>query len=294
MNEQHKQPILITGATGTLGNAFAMVCDMRGINYRLSSRQEMDIANVESVEKFLEDVQPAVMVNTAGYSDIDAAEKNSRACYRENTLGNIILADACKRRGIRYVTFSCDLVFDGRKRAPYLESDAFGPLSIYGRSKVRAERCVTQILSDALVVRTSGLFSNWDGKNFLAVMEKEILRGNLFYTADDMIVSPSYAPDVVNATLDLLQEGASGIYHLTNQGEISWYDFALLAAAHRGLETKSILPRPLKDFLLAAERPAYSALGSEKIASMPTLDDALRRYAKEQELLELSARAVAA
>lgn len=275
------RPIVITGASGTLGRAFKNICDMRGLKTILTSRDDMDTADAKSVEEFLKSTNPWAVINAAGYVRVDDAESDERACYRENTLGNIILADQCARQEIRFMTFSSDLVFDGKSEIPYTENDAPNPQNIYGKSKFRAERCVMQILPEALIIRTSAFFGPWDNYNFLKVMLREISQGNLFFAADDAIVSPTYVPDLVNAALDAFLDEEKGILHLANVGEISWYDFAKRAAEMAGFETNLIIPRNTADFDFKAERPLYTVLKSEKRALMPTLENAMERFVYE-------------
>lgn len=161
------QPILITGATGTLGRAFARVCTSRNLRYRLVSRQELDIADPASVERVIAEIRPWAIINACGYVRVDQAEQDAERCFRENTLGASVLAIACVRHGIQLMTFSTDLVFDGRQQAPYIETDRVAPLSVYGKSKVEAECRVLDTHPDALVVRTSAFFGPWDSTNFL-------------------------------------------------------------------------------------------------------------------------------
>src|SRR3954463_11941558 len=133
-------PLLITGATGTLGRAFARMCDLRGLEHCLTSRVELDIAETASVEATLERIRPWAVVNTAGYVRVADAEREPERCFRENARGAANLALACARSGILLVTFSSDLVFDGRLGRAYVESDAPCPTCVYGASKLEAER----------------------------------------------------------------------------------------------------------------------------------------------------------
>jgi dTDP-4-dehydrorhamnose reductase len=150
-------PLLITGATGTLGNAFARFCELRGLPYRLLTRAEMDIAEPASVAFALERWQPWAVVNTAGFVRVDDAEKEPRQ-WRENVAGPTVLARECAERGIRLMSFSSDLVFDGGKSSPYVESDAPSPLNAYGRAKLESERAVLALAPDALIIRTAAFF----------------------------------------------------------------------------------------------------------------------------------------
>ncbi|MDX1951287.1 MAG: family 1 glycosylhydrolase [Verrucomicrobiota bacterium] len=275
---QTAQPLLITGATGTLGKAFARLCEIRGLPYRLLNRQELDIASPEAVETMLSTLKPWAVVNTAGYVRVDQAEAEQERCRRENTTGPATLAKICAAHGIRLVTFSSDLVFDGLKRTPYKESDPVSPLNIYGETKAEGERQALQLFPAALLIRTSAFFGPWDEHNFITVTLNKLRANEIVQAPVDAIVSPTYVPDLVNTTLDLLIDGESGIWHLANQGAITWAELAYLAATRAGLPTHLIEPRPLHKFHLPAARPIYSVLGSERGLLLPTFEQALDKY----------------
>ncbi|HEX7177357.1 MAG TPA: family 1 glycosylhydrolase [Pyrinomonadaceae bacterium] len=273
--------LLITGATGTLGRAFARACDARAIPYRLSTRAEMDIADPSSVAAALDEFEPWAVVNAAGYVRVDDAELEPELCRRENSDGPRVLARACAERGAALVTFSSDLVFDGSTRRPYVESDRPAPLGVYGRSKAAAEASVLAALPSALVVRASAFFGPWDEYNFVTAALRALAAGERFAAASDAIVSPTYVPDLVSTTLDLLIDGERGIWHLSNRGALSWAELALRAARLAGLDETLIDARPTASLGLRAPRPLYSALGSERAALLPPLDGALLRYMGE-------------
>lgn len=274
--------LLITGATGTLGKAFARACEARSLSYRLLTRRALDIADAASVEDAFAEHEPWALINAAGYVRVDDAEGDAQNCRRENTEGARVLAEACARHGAALLTFSSDLVFDGVKRVPYVESDATAPLNVYGASKAEAERRVLEALSSALVIRTSAFFGPWDEYNFLTVVLRALASGEQFVAAEDAFISPTYVPDVVNASLDLLQDGERGIWHLANAGATSWADFARLAARCAGLDESLVIGRPAETLDLAARRPLYSVLASERGPILPPLEDALARYLKER------------
>ncbi|HEU4883457.1 MAG TPA: SDR family oxidoreductase [Longimicrobium sp.] len=273
--------LLITGATGTLGRAFARVCAARGIAHRLLSREEMDIADPRSVAAMLDGIRPWAVVNTAGYVRVDEAEAEPDRCLRENADGAAVLAMECAARGLPLVTFSSDLVFDGRKGAPYVESDPVAPLNTYGRSKAEAEARVMDAHSAALVVRTSAFFGPWDAHNFVTVARREMAAGRPFIAADDATVSPTYVPDLANACLDLLIDGERGIWHLATPGAITWAELARRTAELAGVDARTLQPRPTRQFGFPAPRPLYTALASERGWPLPPLDDALGRFVRE-------------
>jgi dTDP-4-dehydrorhamnose reductase len=277
------RPLLITGATGTLGSELGRTCGVRGLSHRLTRRGEMDIADPASVSAALDAVRPWAVVNAAGYVRVDDAERERAACRRENEEGPAVLAAACAARGIPLVTFSTDLVFDGEKGAPYLESDHVAPLNEYGRSKAAAEARVLALHPAALVVRTSAFFGPRDAHNFVTVALRALAEGRPFAAAADAMVSPTYVPDLAHATLDLLVDGERGVWHLANPGAVSWAELARTAARLAGADPSLVEARSTRD-LAPAPRPACSVLGSERGTLLPTLDDALGRYIREREV----------
>ena len=278
------RPVLITGATGTLGRAFARICETRGLAYRLLTRREMDIAEPRSVDAAMAEFEPWAVINTAGYVRVDDAEREPERCLRENTKGAAVLARACARVGASLVTFSSDLVFDGQRREPYVESHAHAPLNVYGRSKLEAELEVLKLLPSALVIRTSAFFGPWDEYNFVTQALRSLSAGRNLVAASDSIVSPTYVPHLVHSTLDLLIDGEGGVWHLANSGAVTWHEFACVAARLAGLDASGIEARATASLGLAARRPVYSALASERGTLMPSLEDALNCYLRECEL----------
>ncbi len=278
------RPLLITGGTGTLGRAFARICDARALPYRLTRRHELDIAQRESVDAMLDRERPWAVVNTAGYVRVDDAEADEAACMRENAHGAIVLAAACAARGIPFVTFSSDLVFDGSKTTPYVESDAPAPLNVYGRSKAEAEWHVLSQHPGSLVIRTSAFFGPWDDYNFVTVALRELEAGKSFAAASDGLISPTYVPDLVHASLDLMIDGEVGVWHVANpnSGIITWAEFARKAAALASVSDRRLQARPTEIFGWPAWRPVNTVLGSERGVLLPPLDDALVRYFRER------------
>ncbi|MBW4560844.1 MAG: sugar nucleotide-binding protein [Mojavia pulchra JT2-VF2] len=278
-------PLAIVGARGTLGRAFARLCEVRGIKYRLLSRQEMDITNQDSVDAVLAELKPWAVVNAAGYVRVDDAEHEPDVCLLNNTEGAANLATACARYNVPLLTFSSDLVFDGTVTNPYRETDTVAPLNVYGCSKALAEKLVLKVNPASLVIRTSAFFGPWDDYNFVTIALRQLSAGNTFTAADDSIVSPTYVPDLVHASLDLLIDGESGLWHLANQGAIAWADLARLAAKTAGVSVSNLIARPTRELGFIAPRPAYSVLGSDRGELMPSLDNAMSRYFDELEKL---------
>lgn len=284
-----RAPLLIIGATGTLGRAFATACGERAITFELFSRRDLDITDPVAVRQVVQAHRPWAIVNAAGYVKVDAAERDAAMCRRVNAVGPSLLAAACQRAGIRFVTFSSDLVFDGTRDRPYVESDHVGPLNVYGRTKVEAERRVLALNPDAMVVRTSAFFGPADDYNFVTLALRSFALRCRFLAASDAVVSPTYVPDLVAATIDLLIDGASGLWHLANQGAVSWAELAARAARLCGFDPALVDGCSSSAFGWPAPRPSYSVLGSERAYLLPDLDDSLARYVRERERLGTAA-----
>jgi len=277
-----RPPVLIIGKRGTLGKAIATACTDRAIPFALLSREDCDITDSASIERAIEQYKPWAIINAAGYVRVDDAEREEESCVAANSFGPANLATACKSHHIQFVTFSSDLVFDGEKQSPYVESDVTNALNVYGRSKEFCENLVAKANSASLVIRTSAFFSPNDEYNFLYWVEQSLLKGSEVAVANDILVSPTYVPDLVHATLDLLIDEENGIWHLANKGTISWADLAYRTASSARLDTTNIKAVPAKNLNFAAPRPHYTVLGTEKGHLLPSLDDALNRYFRDK------------
>jgi dTDP-4-dehydrorhamnose reductase len=288
------QPILITGAAGTLGQACQRVCHIRGLHAVALSHADLDIADPEALAQALRHYQPWAVLNAAGCVSIDAAETDTARCYRANTTGPRLLAQACAAYATQLLTFSCDLVFDGSQASPYRERDAARPLSVYGHSKLLAETAVLEHLPSALVVRTSAFFSAWDEQGFVNQALAAARQGETFTAANDLIISPTYLPDLINTALDLLLDGAHGRWHLTNQGACTWAELARHTLRLAGLDEAGVQERPAASFGWAARRPRYSALASQYGALLPSIESGLRRHLHDEQLLQTARPALLA
>jgi dTDP-4-dehydrorhamnose reductase len=268
--------LLITGATGTLGRAFSRLCDFRGLDHTLLGRGDMNIEDAGSVAEALACHKPWAVINTAGYVRVAEAENDPERCFRENALGAEVMARACADAGIPLVTFSSDLVFDGALGRPYVESDGVDPATVYGASKAEAERRVLAAHDKALVIRTSAFFGPWDRYNFVWSILNALSRGEAVEASADR-VSPTYVPDLVNTSLDLLIDGGAGLWHMANLGEVSWRDLAAMAAERAGFDPGLVAE--------AGNEPALStALATERGILMPGLESALDRFFADNEV----------
>jgi dTDP-4-dehydrorhamnose reductase len=275
---QRERRLLITGATGTLGQGFSRICTDRGLAHRPTFRDELELTDESSMLEALTDLRPWAVINTAAYVCVDDAEVDDRACFAANRDGVHALARACAHLEIPLVTFSSDLVFDGRSPRPYVETDEPNPLNVYGRSKAQGEALALAAHSAALVIRTSAFFGPWDPHNFATTTLAALKSGQAVCSPDDVVVSPTYIPDLVHATLDLLIDGEQGLWHLANEGTVDWAAFARRIADAAEVNARLVHGVPSTEVGWIAQRPAYSALTSERGWIMPTLDDALARY----------------
>lgn len=267
--------LLITGATGTLGRAFSRICDTRGLDHVLLGRRDMDIADPAAVEAVLDGVRPWAVINAAGFARPAGPQERER-CLRENADGPAALAQACAARNLPLLTVSSDLVFDGHKGAPYVESDATAPLCAYGESKAEAERRVQALHPRALIVRSSAFFGPWDRYNFIWAALHALAEGRQFHAGGD-IVSPTYVPDLVHESLNLLIDGAEGLWHLATPGAMSWHALAVRAAQAAGLDPGGVAAAEER----GAGTPRNTALTSERGVLLPGFDGALDRFIRE-------------
>jgi dTDP-4-dehydrorhamnose reductase len=266
--------LLITGATGTLGNAFARICEERALPFCLTGRAELDLADETSVAAAIEAERPWAVINAAGFVRVADAERERDACLAANADGPERLARACRQAGIKLVTFSSDLVFDGRAGRLYVESDLVSPTGVYGLSKAEAERRVLAATDEALIVRTSAFFGPWDRYNFPWQVVSALARGERFAAPAHVEVSPTWVPDLVHATLDLLIDGESGIWHVANPGRVSWYEFARRVAEGAGYDPARIVPAEAGEELVTALTSARGIL-------LRPFDDALADFLRE-------------
>ncbi len=275
--------LLIAGATGVVAETLARLCDLRGLPYRQLSGRELDIADPGSVETALAEFRPWAVINAAAFAPVEDTELRTVAYRRQSARDSAVLAAACRRGGVKLLTFSTDLVFDGAKCEPYLESDPTCPLSAFGRRAAEADAAVARAMPSALVVRSGALFGPWDDTTFVTAALRTLAEGRTFAAADDLVSSPTYAPDLVNAALDLLIDGEGGLWHLATPGATTWADLARQAADLAGLDGRLVRGRPARALGRFAQRPTYSVLGSERGVLLPPLEDALLRCCQESQ-----------
>jgi dTDP-4-dehydrorhamnose reductase len=274
--------ITIFGATGLLGKA--LMREWREDEVTGLGSADGDIRDEKQVLHLVQRSHPDWIVLAAAYTDVDGCEANRDLAFDVNSSGAANVARVAKRQGARLLFLSTDYVFDGTKMTPYTTDDARSPRSVYGQSKAEAEVQLGQILPECCTVRTSWLFGT-DGKCFPDTILKLAASRPQLEVVGDQRGSPTYSVDLARALIQLCRQGASGVVHVTNRGECSWYEFAREIVAREGLNT--VVHETTSDrFVRPAERPKYSVLSPESLQKrgieMPEWRDALQQYLAER------------
>ncbi|WP_260599942.1 family 1 glycosylhydrolase [Sphingomonas endolithica] len=280
------RPLLITGATGTLGRAFQRACIARGITAVLTDRAALSLDDPTGIAATLAAHDPWAVVNAAGWVRVDDAEADEEACHAANAVGAINLAKACSDRGIKCLAFSSDLVFDGIAGRAYREEDVPAPLNAYGRSKAAMERGIQALADGHLIIRTAAFFSHADSHNFAAAVHARLSQGLSVDAVQDEVVSPTFVPHLVDACLDLLIDGQDGIVHLSGDEGLSWAEFARRIADACGLDDRLVKAVAGAGLNRPAARPRSVALESRLGRLVPPLSVAIADFARHK-LLEL-------
>ena len=278
--------IVVTGANGQLGRSIRRLSvEHRELDFVFTDIDSLDIGNRDAVLAFAETHPVDFIVNCAAYTAVDKAEEEEEQCRRINTDAVAYLGEAAQHIGARILHVSTDYVFGGDSYMPYQENDPVSPTSVYGRTKLAGEKALSAVCPDAIIVRTAWLYSEY-GHNFMKTMLRLGAERPEIRVVNDQIGSPTYAGDLAEAILSLLEkerqgEQNSGIYHYTNEGVCSWYDFAHSIIRIAGLPAK-VIPIPTREYPTAAKRPAYSVLSKEKIKReyhwvIPHWEDSLRK-----------------
>ncbi|MDG1822949.1 MAG: dTDP-4-dehydrorhamnose reductase [Flavobacteriaceae bacterium] len=257
--------ILVTGANGQLGLSIKAV----GKNYpsmifTFTDVEDLDITNSKEVISFFENNKFDYCVNCAAYTAVDKAEEDVENAFSINATAVKNLSIACKNSNVVLIHVSTDFVFDGLKKTPYSEEDLPNPLSVYGSSKLKGEQFIQDILDSYFIVRTSWLYSEY-GNNFVKTMLRLSETYKEINVVDDQIGSPTYAGDLAEFIISVisLESELYGVYHFSNEGNISWYDFAVEIFEKSQRQIK-VNPIESTSYPTAAKRPAYSVLGTTK------------------------------
>jgi dTDP-4-dehydrorhamnose reductase len=255
--------LLVTGGSGQVARAIEDAALVRGIPTSRVGRPEFDFDRPETLAEALDQHRPALVVNAAAYTAVDAAETDVEAAYRANRDGPGRLAALCAAQGIRLIHISTDYVFDGSKGAPYVETDPTDPTGVYGASKLAGEREVFSALPEAIVLRTSWVYAP-EGRNFVRTMLRAAEKTRHLRVVADQIGCPTTAQDLAEAILDIAgRDGPPGLYHAAGSGWTSWHGLAVAIfqeAARHGVVAPTVEPIATADWPTPAARPADSRL----------------------------------
>jgi dTDP-4-dehydrorhamnose reductase len=276
----------VFGAAGQLGVELVRELKARQYEVKALDRAQVDITNAAAVENALAAYDAEVVFNAAAYNQVDVAEKEPQAAFQVNALAVRNLALACRQSDARLVHYSTDYVFDGAARHPYVEDDPTHPLGAYAVSKLAGEMYAQAYLDRALVVRTSGVFGPGGlataRGNFVELMLRLAGSGHPIRVVEDHVASPTFAPLLASRTIDLVERGLSGVFHMGGGTPISWFQFARAIFDAAGLQPE-LLATNEREYRTAARRPRYSALSNAKMERagldpMPPLKQALEQY----------------
>jgi dTDP-4-dehydrorhamnose reductase len=287
----NRRKVVVFGSRGQLGVELVRVLTERGYTVVGFERSSVDITDAASVERTLAREDPAIVVNSAAYNQVDVAENEPVPAFLANGLAVRNVAMACRQLDARLVHFSTDYVFDGTAGRPYTELDRPHPLGAYGVSKLAGELYAQAYLDKPLIIRTSGVFGPGGLKtargNFIELMLRLAAGKQPIRVVEDHVASPTYAPLLAARTVDLVEGGHHGLFHAGGGTAISWFDFASSIFRVAGLQPE-LRRTNEREYRTAARRPKFSALSNAKldasgIEPMPPLDAAIEMYLKARE-----------
>lgn len=283
--------ILITGSNGQLGSEIKdLSSNYPDFQFIYTDIDELDLTNQKAIDTFFEWEDFNVCINCAAYTAVDKAEDEPETAMLINATTVVYLSKACSKKGIPFIHISTDYVFDGKNHKPYSEFDATDPDSEYGKTKLAGEKAVFGFAETAMIIRTSWLYSSY-GNNFVKTMLRLGREREELSVVFDQVGTPTYAGDLAKAILDILSsekiKPGIAVYHYSNEGVISWYDFAKAIFRESGISCK-VNAIESKDFPVKATRPFYSVLNKSKIKNdfqveIPYWLDSLKLVLKQLE-----------
>lgn len=275
--------VFVTGIKGQLGHDVVEELTRRGIPATGVDIEEMDITDGERVEKVISEAAPDAVIHCAAYTAVDAAEENEELCRRVNAEGPRNIAKVCRKLDIKMIYISTDYVFSGEGERPWEPEDEKKPQSVYGQTKYEGELAVQELLDKYFIVRIAWVFGI-NGKNFVKTMLKLAENHDTIRVVNDQFGSPTYTYDLARLLVDMVLTDKYGVYHATNQGICSWYDFACAIFKEAGVSV-NVVPVTTAEYGAKAKRPANSRMNQDKLTQMgfeklPSWQDALKRYVR--------------
>lgn len=275
--------VLVTGVKGQLGYDVVNELKKRGMEAVGVDLEEMDITDAASVDKVLKDAAPDAVIHCAAYTAVDAAEDQEELCRRVNRDGTRNIAKVCRELDIKMIYISTDYVFNGQGTRPWEPEDERQPLNVYGLTKCEGEEAVQELLEKYFIVRIAWVFGI-NGKNFVKTMLRLAESNKRVTVVNDQYGSPTYTYDLAKLLVDMVQTQKYGIYHATNEGICTWYEFACEIFKQAGIEME-VVPVSAAEYPAKAKRPENSRMSKEKLTEngfdrLPPWQDALKRYLK--------------
>ena len=267
--------VLVTGARGQLGLELAEFLPREGHEVVALARKDLDVTDAGAVAGVLDEHRPELVVNAAAYTNVDGCESEVGLAYAGNALGPRNLALHCERLGCALLHVSTNYVFDGECGHPYQPFDLPNPISVYARTKLAGEEYVKQLCSRWYIVRSAGVYGQ--GHNFVRTMLRVGRERDSLKVKDDEFISPTYARDLAGGIVEVIDSGLYGLYHVTNSGSCSWYEFAREIFSLAGVEVE-VQPVPGSEYPLPAYRPANGLLADPAAPKLRHWREALTEY----------------
>lgn len=276
--------VLVTGYGGQLGYDVVSLLEARGVECRGVDIADFSLTDGAAVMDYVTDYRPDVVVHCAAYTGVDKAESEPELCCAVNGMGTMNMVRAALNVGAKMLYISTDYVFPGTGDEPYDEDAAYGPRNVYGLSKLQGETAVRSLMTRFFILRTSWVFGK-NGHNFVRTMLRLGAEKKEIRVVCDQIGSPTYTRDLAKVICDMIPTEKYGIYHVRNEGFMSWADFAAMIMDKAGLPCR-VIPVPTSEYPTPATRPLNSRLRGDKLTEagfgpMPTVGDALDRYLTE-------------
>lgn len=276
--------VLVTGVKGQLGYDVVNELERRGLESVGVDIEEMDITDAASVDEVITNAKVDAVIHCAAYTAVDAAEENETVCRKVNVDGTQNIANICKELGLKMMYISTDYVFDGEGIRPWEPDDSRSPVNVYGQTKYEGELAVQNTLDEYFIVRIAWVFGV-NGKNFIKTMLNLAKTHDHLTVVNDQYGSPTYTYDLAKLLVDMIVTEKYGIYHATNEGICTWYEFACEIFRQAGI-TVDVQPVTSDAFPVKAQRPSNSRMSKDKLEEngfrrLPEWQDAVARYLKE-------------
>ncbi|MDY0409198.1 dTDP-4-dehydrorhamnose reductase [Virgibacillus soli] len=280
--------VLVTGATGQLGCDIVREGQKQGLEIIGVGTSDFDITNEAQVHGYMDIIKPDIVIHCAAYTNVDKAEKDKETCGKVNVQGTRHIVEAAKKHHATLLYVSTDYVFDGKKLGPYTACDETCPINVYGQTKLAGEEIVKHTLERWFIVRVSWLYG-FHGNNFVHAMARLGQAKDTLHVVDDQIGTPTYTVDVAKVMIQLIQTSHFGIYHLTNAGYCTWFEFAQEIFMQLDMRHVHVQPISAREFASPAQRPSNSRMDCGKliecgIAPLRHWKDALEEYVMENNI----------